>query len=633
MVLLPYANSTAFEETWPTCYKIVLSILTLFWAVTTGLFIIRRKSQFMAGREVGWTLVQAAAGWLAVATSCLTKIYFSQPCFIQLWAYNLTGMVWCLAMLVRGIKFYFQVQLNHVRLFGTGSLEKIPTSLSEEPSSTSTRVRTASLRDKPTIMRGLYLPSSIPPSPVSNSSDYGVIDPSIASVSRMGRRFEGSYNFEARDTLRGMRSNWWWTNRERSTDRYLLFWFGVIMGVDVVGMVLVQIFTKTFQIWPTVAISPGCVSQWEYLPQFLGTFLYYTIACPIVLWRLRSVRDNYGVRNDLLISVLTTLPLFTMFLAWRYIPRTAYLSWHPHNWYILGLMVAHTISVLYPVIQSYRDERIRAKMVLLHNMTSFAQVLSDKAIWDQFKTYMAADFCVENALFFEAYQELLVIAAAAFARANIVIPGMPHHGSALATSTIRSGKIFNDLLRRRASMSGGGYPQICSLTRNRAPSTTPSSRLSSTNSSSSPQIETTAPASKPCTSHENEQVGGPLPVFVDMPVPESARALYKAFYENYLEPGAPYEVNLPSNIRDQVQHALSEDKITVGMYDAAKDEVVQIMFLNSFPTFLHAIRNQGQYTVDIAGSVDIKDIHEPDIGVDSGMEKGTAQVSMGSGEP
>ncbi|TPX70219.1 hypothetical protein SpCBS45565_g01970 [Spizellomyces sp. 'palustris'] len=619
MVLLPYPNSTAFEETWPTCYKIVLSILTLFWAVTTGLFIMRRKSQLMAGREVGWTLVQAVAGWLAVATSCLTKIYFSQPCFIQLWAYNLTGMAWCLAMLVRGIKFYFQVQLNHVKLFGTGSLERIPTYLSDEPSSTSTQVsRTASLRDKPTIMRGLYLPSSIPPSPVSNSSEYGAIHPSITSLSRMGRRAGGSYHFEPRDTVRGMRDNWWWTNRERSTDRYLLFWFGVIMGVDVIGMVLVQIFTKTFQIWPTVATSPGCVSQWEYLPQFLGTFLYYTIACPIVLWRLRSVRDNYGVRNDLLISVLTTMPLFTN--------NAGYVA--------VSGMALHSADRLPSVAStqlSYRDERIRAKMVLLHNMTSFAQVLSDKTIWDQFKTYMAADFCVENALFFEAYQELLVIAAAAFARANIVIAGMPHHGSALATSTIRSGKIFNDLLRRRASMSGGGYPlqitQVCSLTRNRAPSPAPSSRLSSTNSGSSPHIETSAPPSKSC---ENEQVGGPLPAFVDMPVPESARALYKAFYENYLEPGAPYEVNLPSSIREQVQHALSEDKITVGMYDTAKDEVVQIMFLNSFPTFLHAIRNQGQYTVDIAGS---GDIHEPGIGVDNGMEKGGSQGPMESGEP
>lgn len=60
------------------------------------------------------------------------------------------------------------------------------------------------------------------------------------------------------------------------------------------------------------------------------------------------------------------------------------------SWFLIAMVFSHTRSVTMPLINSYREEWRRAKMVLKYNMGSFMEVLSDRAVWEEFKVFVAA---------------------------------------------------------------------------------------------------------------------------------------------------------------------------------------------------------------------------------------------------
>lgn len=125
---------------------------------------------------------------------------------------------------------------------------------------------------------------------------------------------------------------------------------------------------------------------------------------------------------------------------------------------------------------------------------------------------------------------------------------------------------------------------------------------------------------------------------------------YKAFYETYLKPGAPYEVNVTSAVRDEAEKAIKEGKMTVGMFEDALEQVVENMvcfvlgivplpspvyqplprnqFFNSFASFLsrHNARYGKAQTATLKSS-----FSTPTVMTSASVEEGDLQPAAQTG--
>ncbi|TPX57411.1 hypothetical protein PhCBS80983_g03874 [Powellomyces hirtus] len=596
------------DDTFNHAYYSAFACISCYILVTIMMYTRRRKSPYLAGRLFWWTLAQALTGYLAISATAIRTLWPALPCFIQLWIANFAGITFCWLFIARSAKFYFQFKVSHAKLFGAGlvNYSNHPT-IFEDDTSSLNNVPIAGPNTNPSlasasVSKGKSLPqarsSNVPPSPSGNNPMFNMFDDAFVPLSGGGSMLRGAgglspstslSQFESSTPFEALSQNWYWIHRSRVADSRLLKIYGVVMISMVLMLIVVQIKTTEFPLRLELVDWSACASDWEFFPVLFYLFAFEFIACPIIFWKFREARDNCGIRTELFITIIVGMPCWAVYLCWGYVPNSWLSIWLPSTWYIVSLIVSHTSAITIPLILSYRNELLRKKMVFLYNMESFAKVLSDKVVWEEFKLYMAADFCVENALFYEAYQELIVQAASALTREGVKCTGMPLHGSALAKSTIRGANLFADIMGKRRTSNVPPLPgNSTSVTRS------PSGlRLSSSIRNTTPTSSGTAPTtqysqSMPGPSISEDQVSVAGLAFADAQVPESAKQHYRAFFETYLTQGAPYEVNLPSIVRDTVVHAFNQDKIHVGIFDTAKEEVVQSMFLNTFPNFLHA---------------------------------------------
>ncbi|KAI8591767.1 hypothetical protein BDZ88DRAFT_13609 [Geranomyces variabilis] len=688
------------DETYLCYYRTAFALVTLYYAVTIPVYYWRRKSPHLAGRLVGWSTAQAIASYLSVFFTSCRMLFPVIPCFVQLWGNTFCSMLWCALFIARSTKFYFKFKISHAKLFGAGvdrahPTSAIPTVYDDETASLdgppTTLSNSVSIGTKSSTTGAKPMRVSMPPAPsLTNNGLSFLMDDSIISLNAVagvsasvggnggggvgvgssngtggtGTVVGGSANSSAMhhrgaispstsfdglgDVRVGLNYNWYWKHRDRVSNQRLLKIIGVYLLILAMIMIIVQIKTTDFALnAPSPANEYSCLSAWEkFMPMSWGLFFFEYVLCPVIFWRFRRARDNYGIRVELALTILIGMPCCILYFLWARLPGYYIHIWPTATWYSVSQVLVHTVSMAAPVVLSYRTERIRKRMVFLYNMESFTRVLSEKVVWDEFKVYMAADFCVENALFYEAYQELIVQAATAMTKAGIHCPGMPVHGSALAKSTIRGANLFSDILRRRPSNvptsanSGGGggagstgdASSIMGAPMVSFPRSPTGQRLSTAlrcgpqSTSSGVGAQLSIPRS---TSHNNsatpmvgDETGSTTAVlaFSDQPVPEAAKQHYKAFYDTYLEPGAPYEVNLPSSIRDAVASEFLMEKITVGVFDAAKEEVVQSMFLNTFPNFLHASQATKAQVAREKSLAEVDNEEEPE---DSSLEAGT----------
>jgi hypothetical protein len=61
---------------------------------------------------------------------------------------------------------------------------------------------------------------------------------------------------------------------------------------------------------------------------------------------------------------------------------------------------------------------------------------------------------------------------------------------------------------------------------------------------------------------------------------------YTQLYEGYLKPGARNELNVPSAVRDPLSEALKTKKVKLDAMEPVKNEVLKMLYVNTFPRFL-----------------------------------------------
>ncbi|KAI9096444.1 hypothetical protein DFS34DRAFT_140099 [Phlyctochytrium arcticum] len=237
MGALTNPNGQTYSPTWALEAKALLAAMSAYWIITIVAFTYRRRYWMAAGRQVQWTLLQAAGAWVSIAMHCIEIIqWYDHICWLQLWFNGISILIWCCAVGAQAVRLLFQYKVNKAKLFGAGKManqsfnsrivQHHPTPWEEEeknpePPSSHPSARTLLMQR---LTRALSLSSW-------RSSATGL--PTSTASSGGG---------DVKDSLtKGLQQDWYWTNRGRGTDRVLWKWVIGIVIVYVIHLFIIEV--------------------------------------------------------------------------------------------------------------------------------------------------------------------------------------------------------------------------------------------------------------------------------------------------------------------------------------------------------------------------------------------------------
>jgi hypothetical protein len=109
----------------------------------------------------------------------------------------------------------------------------------------------------------------------------------------------------------------------------------------------------------------------------LGSIVLYTsVLLPFFIYQLRSVRDAFHIRTELLFSFISVTIFPIICLCFVLLPPKNAMAMHVYSYALLGILVGinvtlHAISTIFPLLEALRLDRISAMSV------SFEEVMAD----------------------------------------------------------------------------------------------------------------------------------------------------------------------------------------------------------------------------------------------------------------
>ncbi|KAG0367370.1 hypothetical protein BC939DRAFT_502770 [Gamsiella multidivaricata] len=155
----------------------------------------------------------------------------------------------------------------------------------------------------------------------------------------------------------------------------MIFPFALCLGMQFVK-------PSPVQIGP---ISYKCGEGPVFLPIYAIMLAFLAVGCPILSWKLWWIKDGFGIRNELLITMIIGLPGFALyFLSPFYLKHLDAGPWNHVNWLTLTIFLAHVNSVVLPLIQFFMRQRPKKRTSSVRSGSSrFANIIR----WDLPKSF------------------------------------------------------------------------------------------------------------------------------------------------------------------------------------------------------------------------------------------------------
>src|SRR5690554_3504033 len=113
--------------------------------------------------------------------------------------------------------------------------------------------------------------------------------------------------------------------------------------------------------------------------------IFLVIACPILVHKLRWVKDGFGIRNELLMAVCIGTPGFVLyFISPFYLSDLDAGHWNHVNWLVLTIFLSHVNSMVLPLIQFLMRQTPRQRTnSFIASHSHFASIHR----WDSVKSF------------------------------------------------------------------------------------------------------------------------------------------------------------------------------------------------------------------------------------------------------
>ncbi|CAG8684325.1 17901_t:CDS:2, partial [Dentiscutata erythropus] len=309
-------------------------------------------------------------------------------------------------------------------------------------------------------------------------------------------------------------------------------------------------------LYPTIAIA------------FLLAFIFQLSSPDLSLIPMRKdcpigPEDAYGLRNELMVTLIVGSFSFIMFFVWESSAShfRIYIGSFMFPW--VTLILSHTLSITIPVWKSYNGSFDLSWFAAFHDKRisrskkyeQFENVLADPDLFKLYKACAVACFCTELILFLEEYQflKMLVAKCCTPSKKCLIPPPTP-----------------------KLHVLDGSHITFSEET------------LFIKDISILPPLSPTSYISTPCTKSIVETVSAASWI----PFPYELRSDYRIFYDTYLNLDSDLAINFSGSIVNTAKNMIANDQFDLSMYENARKETLTLLYVNTFEKFLRMFESE-----------------------------------------
>ncbi|KAI9257228.1 hypothetical protein BDA99DRAFT_441542, partial [Phascolomyces articulosus] len=143
--------------------------------------------------------------------------------------------------------------------------------------------------------------------------------------------------------------------------------FDANIGLPIFTTSLIIIITACAISEATYLSTKRCHASWGNYLVMAGLSFFFIVVIPVIWWRLRNYKDEHGIRNEILIQCIVSIPCIVMFMIWIIVFEPTYSEtpsvirtvFIPGNWGVIMTTIGHFFFILRPLVRSYqKDENI-----------------------------------------------------------------------------------------------------------------------------------------------------------------------------------------------------------------------------------------------------------------------------------
>ncbi|KAF9955033.1 hypothetical protein BGZ72_004090 [Mortierella alpina] len=158
----------------------------------------------------------------------------------------------------------------------------------------------------------------------------------------------------------------------------MIFPFVLCLGMQFVKPSHVQINPTSYK----------CGEGPVFYPIYAFMLGFLVVACPILCYKLRWVKDGFGIRNELLMAVCIGTPGFILyFISPFYLSKLDAGHWNHVNWLTLTIFFCHVNSVVLPLIQFLMRQRPKKRSSSVKSAGASGSRFANIFRWESGKTY------------------------------------------------------------------------------------------------------------------------------------------------------------------------------------------------------------------------------------------------------
>ncbi|CAJ0625723.1 5855_t:CDS:2 [Entrophospora sp. SA101] len=369
------------------------------------------------------------------------------------------------------------------------------------------------------------------------------------------------------------------------------------MVMVLIGIVVFAKDDEQFSIKKFGQEQKQCSDGLEYLPLYTLITAFIFIECPVLFYYLKPLNENYGIKKEIFINLITTISCLILYFATIFLDQVVRF-WGPLTWLSVALLCGHVNIIFLPVVKSYKKSNflINYRNVIVDNnyriscdvkcenyndnnfndsnnvsndddggegRLRFSQILKDERLFEKFKICAASFFCIELILFIEEYQYLK----------SKVLKYYEHTNDNLDfVADPRPIKDVTDNIQSSTQPPQPPQPSYQHFT----PWETiiRGKTITMDNDLKILKTITTAPSSLSSTT--------PLSKFNN----ENLR-LSSLFYQTFLDPSAGLAINVDdSTLRNIKRQIVGQGDYNIDMFEHARMEVLHLLYGNTFNTFI-----------------------------------------------
>ncbi|KAJ2546012.1 hypothetical protein EV175_005754 [Coemansia sp. RSA 1933] len=357
-----------------------------------------------------------------------------------------------------------------------------------------------------------------------------------------------------------------------------LFLLGHIVAMSILSLVT-NIVDDQFSLKP---LSMSCSIMWGFLPVVGVDGFYVVFVLPILLVKCWSQKDAYGIRNDLLISIIVGSICLVLTIIWETALFRVAEQWSGWFFSWVCAIVLHTTSLALPLWNAMRHSRD-----VLHRMhgadaldpvslegtsmataianaaggtdigrrTEFNAILSDPYEYRFFCAFAASCFCSELTAFVDEYQSLKNLTVIALGSEDIWRED--------------ADRLDPGYMSRMANNIDNGIGFLALANRDH-----PNSKALRLQTPPTVCILETARAVYP--QYDLSEV---------TPFPVAAMDKLVAMFSVFVNSSSHTAVSLPSAMVLRIREQLGRSQLTLTIFDEIKDEVLNMLYFDVFTRY------------------------------------------------